>query len=501
MKRSLSAGILVVIAGLTACLPGGPSLPGQGDATPTSAELPTQPPNVQPGPSPIPTRTNQLAASTVLVDQTIDVATVQGGRLELPFNAPEMQPVAVTTTLISGTPVYQIKLADKFGNFLATYRSDPTQAVEAITEVTLPYEGAYKLIIDSLEGEGSISIQVTALGSPTGGGSIELGESLDGLIGAVRTYHTYQFALEEGQSVTVSTNQSEGAEPIDTSIVLYGPDGNYLTDADDVNPPADLNAQINDFIAPMAGTYTAIVTSKDTKTGGYAFTVAVGTEAPEAQGAADIVLDKEYRANFSDKSNLSATFDGTIGEVLKIGVSNVDDTVGIDIYISSPFGQTMAFAVNTGKGGATTINEFQLPYTGRYTLELRPIGDGQASFQLTRLAQPPTGGGILSDQQSKLPAVINQANVFHVYQFEAVAGDKVSLAAFSISKSGSLDLGFALIGPNGHQLLFADDSPSQFPKDPELTNYEIMQSGTYLIVLYSFSTNAVGTYDFVFTRK
>jgi hypothetical protein len=94
---------------------------------------------------------------------------------------------------------------------------------------------------------------------------------------------------------------------------------------------------------------------------------------------------------------------------------------------------------------------------------------------------------------------VTQPSVFHVYQFDAVAGDKVSLAAFSVSKDAKLDLGFALISPNGKQLLFADDSPTQFPKDPEITDYEIMQGGTYLVV-YSF-TSATGTYDLVFTRK
>lgn len=499
-------GIVSVVSvllalGLAACFPassGNPTPPAS-TAAPSVGGQPTQPASATGGPQAQPTRTGLLSASTVLVDETTDTTAAQAGKIQFSFNVPAMQPVAISVTLASGTPTYQLEVVDMYGNFLVSYQSNPSQPTETIPEMTLPFKGAYKLVLDSVSGDGSLAVKVTTLGKATGGGDIELGASLSGLIGAPRTYHVYQFNLTTGQSVTM-TAQADSGSDLDTALVLYGPDGHYLTDADDISAPTNLNAQVSGFVAPLDGQYTALVTGKGSSAGSYSFSVAADTNPPAAQGAADITYDKDYRANFTDKSNLDVSFDGSLGDVIKVDISKVDTTVGIDAYVISPFGQALAFAVNTGKGRSTDINEMQLPYSGRFKLELRPVGDGQATFRVSHLAQPPTGGGILSDQQNKLPGTITQAGVFHIYQFDAAAGDKVSLAAFSVSKNGSLDLGFALISPSGHQLLFADDSPSQFPKDPELTDYEIMQTGTYLVIVYSF-TPATGTYDFVFTRK
>jgi hypothetical protein len=342
-------------------------------------------------------------------------------------------------------------------------------------------------------------VKVSALGTSTGGGSLAVDGSLNGLIRAPRTYHAFQLSLSKGQVVTLGTKATDPGS-LDTSFVVYGPDGHYLTDADDVNPPVNLDASLADFMPPLDGLYTVIVTSKGDGTGAYSFSATSSSEPPTAQGSPEIAYDTEYHGNFSDKSNVDQTFDGSIGDVLKIQTYSATSGVSIDLYLISPYGQIIAYVVNPNKGRDTTINEVQLPYSGRFKLEIRPTGDGQATLKITHSSQLPTGGGLLSDSQNKLHASIAGQSVFHVYEFEAQAGDKISLAAFSVSKDGALDLGFALIGPNGRQLEFADDSDSQFPKDPELNSYEIMQSGTYTVIVYSF-TNATGTYDMVFSRK
>jgi hypothetical protein len=113
-----------------------------------------------------------------------------------------------------------------------------------------------------------------------------------------------------------------------------------------------------------------------------------------------------------------------------------------------------------------------------------------------------TGGGVFADGQAvSLPGRITAPNTFHFYQFSAKAGDRVSLAAFSVSQGGALDLGFAILGPGGNQIAFADDSTGEFPKDPELADFEIAQTGTYTVIVYSFTRAATGTYDLVLTRR
>jgi hypothetical protein len=244
-----------------------------------------------------------------------------------------------------------------------------------------------------------------------------------------------------------------------------------------------------------------IVNDVGSAIGAYTFSITSDTTPPEAEGAPSIVYDSEYRADLVEGSNLNATFDGGVGDVLRIEVFNLDPEVDVDIYLKSPFGQIIAYAISANQGEAAAINEVQLPYAGRYQLELKPRGAGQASFRVGQLTTGATGGGIFGDELTKaLPGSFSQPNVFHVYQFNASAGDKITLAVYSVNQEGQVDVGFALLGPNGLQLVFADDSTGDNPPDPELVDYEMTQTGVFTVIVYSF-TSATGTYELEYSRK
>lgn len=473
------------------------STPQQTPTRPASTSLPT--PETPVGP--VSTEQATVPAGTIMLDQTASLSA-QGPKAAFNFDGIEGQPVTIDAILVSGTPQFEMRLVDPFGNYLALFESDPALSTETISEITLPYGGGYAVELVPRSGDGSVEVVVTALGTKSGGGLLAApGASLSGTIGLPHTYHTYQMELTQGAVVTISAKSNLEGLP-DTALVLYGPDGRYITDIDDVVPRTDLDAVLSSYVVPITGTYTAIVTSQSATTGAYIFAVTLDTVAVAGSGSPDIVYDTSYTVQFFEGSTFTATFDGTIGDVVRIDVADAAPTVGLDIFLLSPFQQIIGYVVSETKGVPTSINEVQLPYTGRYKLELRPIGDGVATLQVKRL--PPearTGGGVFDSQTTaSLPGRFDATNVFHVYQFDASAGDKISLTAFSISPDGKLDIGFAVLGPNGRMLVFADDSESEFPKDPELTNFEALQSGTYTVIVYSF-TDAVGSYDLQFKRN
>ena len=174
----------------------------------------------------------------------------------------------------------------------------------------------------------------------------------------------------------------------------------------------------------------------------------------------------------------------------------------VDLRVYSPFNQVIAYAIDADYGQDSAINEMQLPYSGRYRVEITPHGTGQASFHLKRLAPSDlTGGGVFGDNPSGTRSGrINASDVYHYFQFNANGGEKITLRITSTNIVGALDMGFAVLGPDGQQVVFADDSQGSNPLDPDLEKYQIEQTGTYTIVVYSF-TDALGTYELSYSRE
>ncbi len=466
-----------------------PVLPGEVTSTPS-------------GPPPGPTSAAGYAPGAVIVEQALNLNASQGGPVEVAFEAIAEQVIRIEAARFGGAVDYEMALVDQFGNYLATLDAHVGRDIETLTEFTLPFHGTYQLVLTPIDGVGTVNVRVTALGPPSGGGVIdEVPYSANGLISNPEVYHTYQFPLAEGDTVTIAARANVAGAP-DLRMALYGPDGRFIAEVDDLDPPTDLNAVLPGFIAPLTGTYFAIVSNYGDAIGAYIFSITSDTEPPQAAGGPDIVYDNPYRAAFADRSTLAATFDGTVGDILRVDVTDPTAGLDVDIYLFSPFNQIIAYAVSQGAGEGEAISEVQLPYTGRYRLELRPIGSGQATFTLTRLPlEALTGGGLLGDGASATRSgAFTAPNTFHFYQFSAVAGDRITLRVTSAEDARDLDIGFALLGPSGRQLAFADDSDGNQPSDPALVDFEVRQTGAFTVVVYAF-TEAAGAYDLSFSRE
>lgn len=506
--------LVILIAASLACnivpapQPGGQDTTGGATSGPPAGEtpgaaLPTETP-VGDTPTPVPalpTTVPGAAPGTIMFENAFNL---QGGAEQQgTFDSTPMQTVRIDSTILGGTLEYELQLVDKFTNPIATLQSTVGRTTESIVEFTLPYEGEYVIKVIPIGGIGTVRVAVTALGPSSGGGFLTgTGTSASGLMSAGHIYHTYQFPLAQGEVVTIAARANLPEQP-DTRMVIYGPDGRFVTEVDDEDPAnSKRDAVAPNLVVAQAGTYVAIVANYGGTTGAYVFSIQSATEVPEAEGAASIVYGQALRGRFADQSNLSATFDGTVGDIIEVVVFDSEAALDVDIYVYSPFGQIIAFARDARQGQGETLNELQLPYTGRYRLELRPIGSGDASFQINRLdVSQLTGGGVFGDEVSKtLRGAFGERNVFHIYQFNAVAGETISLVVASRSQRGSLDIGFAVLGPNGLQLAFADHSEGSNPNDPALLDFPATQSGTYTVIVYLFN-DAAGTYDITFSRE
>lgn len=511
----LNVVVLLIAHLLTACALLGP---GATEVPPTATESAPVPLD-QPVPTPVPaeeqdvpvpetsepeaaepTPASGYAPGQVILNETVSTDQAAGG-IEWSFDAKVGQVVRIDAQVNGGTPAFEIRLFDRFNNRLAHVESASGAALAAISEITLPYLGAYRVAFFPMGGTGSITTTVTALDAPSGGGSVEVGQSYETALNAPNAYHTYSVDLLEGDVVSFEARAAANGLP-DTQLALYGPDGRLMAEADDVSTPENLDAVLSHFIAPLTGTYVAIVDNYSGTTGTYAFAVTSETIPPVAEGEPDIVVGRDYRIQLFEGSNLSLSFDAHIGDVLKVETFGLAPNLDIDMRLYSPFGQAIAYALDSEPGEPENLNEVQIPYTGRYVLELVPFGQGEATFRLLALTQEELSGGgsFGSDLHGTREGHVNASGVFHYYQFAGNAGNIVDISILSQSIVGELDLGMALLAPDGQQIAFADNQDALGSMDPHLQDYRLTQTGAYTIVVYTFDGEARGTYELSFTR-
>jgi hypothetical protein len=493
---TILAGILYMIVGCQTVLnPSGPATISIPTAAPTLtpmvvATTPTAIVTDVPG--------GFAAPGTVLVDQQLDLSIGQVEGDYVAFEALAGQVIRIEV-LPSGNPVrYGLALVDRFGTSLASASMEPGQASVPISEISLPYDGEYRVYLTAEEGNGSVQITVSAGDKSTGGGEVEeLPIYAKGEV-VPAAYHLYYFPLSMGQPVTIAARAS-GAASSELLVTLIGPDGRASESPETSDAMKGHDVILYAYTAPVSGTYLAVISTEDRAAASYTFSVTSDTEPPTPEGPPGILYNQPYRAKFSDKSNLKTSFDGTVGDVIRIDIGQPPADLDIDIYLYSPFGQVIAFALGSPAGQGEILTEVQLPYTGRYTLELRPTGSGESSFQVSRLgADTVTGGGSFgSDDAAQRTGVFSERNVFHVYQFNGVAGDDIIIVATPADQT--LHIGLSLIGPTGLQIAF-DGNIEPSASGPKTMRLSLTQSGNYSLIIYTLDGTS-GTYDLEFARE
>lgn len=463
-----------------------PESPSAESLPPTDAPLPTSTPH-------------RPAAGTILFEGARNLNALEASRLEGQFTVAAMQVLRIELEVAGGDLDYEFTLLDARNQALVQVRSDSPSSPLAINEITLPFAGTYTLRIAPLNGGGDTSVRVLALDLPSGGGRVDTpGAPYQGLLSSSNVWHAFEFDVEAGQAITLGAYATTAGAP-DTRMSVYAPDGSLIAATDDIEPPSNLNAVLRGYVPPQGGRYVALVSAATDATGPYNFILEVGTAS--VQEPADIFIGQSYSANFIDGDALRLSFDGAIGDALRVEVVAPSEDLDIDIRVLSPYESVLAYAVEDldAAGEPQLLNEMQLPFTGRFVLELVPTGSGQAQFSIQRLSQAElTGGGrFASGSTASLRGIIAAASTFHYYQFDATAGDRISLRVGVSNTTGAFDLGFALLNPDGTQLAFADDSGTGL--DPALANFTLPQTGTYTVVVYAL-TSGSGEYQITLNR-
>jgi hypothetical protein len=417
--------------------------------------------------------------------------------LSFSFDAADLQVIRLDVYTGGGVE-YDVHLLDPFGERLAVFESRGGTLEESVSEITLPYRGEYRLTLTPVFGEAAARVVVTALDASGGGGVVTVGgEPVRAAMTTARAYHTYRVRLARGDVVTFAVQAAEDGDVL-LGMSLYGPDGALLSEATNEEGEA---AAITGVVAPWDGDYVVLVGNRQGTRGGYEFAAASDSVPPPLAEAAELAYNREYRAGFYEGDLLTASFDGSQGDVLRVEIIEAEPTVGVDIRLYSPYGEVVAYAVGTQPGELASIREAQLPYTGRYYLAFTWVGTGQAAFRLAALpVESLSGGGQFGEEHQVFSdGTLEGSGVFHTYQFTGAAGDRISISVAVRRHTGELTPVMTLLGPDGRQLLAMSDTGEE-PEEISLENYELTRTGTHTLLIYGIGAGRV-VYSLDFLRE
>jgi hypothetical protein len=129
-------------------------------------------------------------------------------------------------------------------------------ADEILSEFRLPSDGEYTLRLIGFAGTGPATLLVRRLGEASGGGELTGGEDvLGGRFEDDLVYHVFTFDGEEGQSVDLVVDTTDGNP--DAFLTLVGPDGEELASSDDTD--GDLDPSLEGFALPATGQYMVLI--------------------------------------------------------------------------------------------------------------------------------------------------------------------------------------------------------------------------------------------------
>jgi hypothetical protein len=237
----------------------------------------------------------------------------------------------------------------------------------AILEFPLVVTGTYTIRALTYSGAGDYVLSVEVV-EPSGGGALWYGAVVEGTLPAPWSLHTWTFEGEEGQVVTIAMNDTDGV--LDCYLELYNPEGVFLTDDDDSG--GKLNALIETYTLPVAGTYRIIARGGEFgPMGTYALTVAQAEMVVQGTLAysdtVESVLPPGTRHHW--------LFEGEEGDVVSISMVGVDE--GMDAYLElfAPNGVQVAADDDSGPTTDAAISEFELPVSGTYRIVARGHSD------------------------------------------------------------------------------------------------------------------------------
>jgi hypothetical protein len=236
-----------------------------------------------------------------------------------------------------------------------------------IIEFPIVVTGTYTIHALTYSGAGDYVLGVEEV-APSGGGVLQYGAMVEGVLPAPWGRHVWTFDGAEGYVVNVAMDATDDA--LDCYLELYSPDGLLLTTDDDSG--AEYNALIEYYTLPVEGTYRVVARGGAFgATGAYALTLAQ-TEMV-VQGT--IAYSDTVHATLEPGTRHHWLFEGQEGDVVSISMAAMGEDMDTYLELFAPDGVRVATDDDGGGGSDAAIVAFELPLSGTYRIIARGHAD------------------------------------------------------------------------------------------------------------------------------
>jgi YD repeat-containing protein len=364
-----------------------------------------------------------------------------------------------------------------------------------IEPLSLPATGTYKILVDTSRqfASGSVSLQIFDVPADATGTIIFPGEaSITNTVPGQNSRLT--FTGTAGDRVNIVGNVTPvGQSEAGAFLSVYRPDGSLLVSPRFMSRTSVFGQQpafIDNLLLPSDGIYSILVDPS------YAdlVTSTVSVTGPPPDVVTTIVPGgAAVTVTTIVGQNARATFDGTAGQRVSLGFSNVSIPVS-RVSILNPSNGTMVFDFIYSGGSVRFFDTLTLPTTGTFTVLVDPLESYAGNMTLTLYDVPPDVSDSLSIGGPSLTVSINTPGQNAQITFAGTTGQHVSLNITSVSISNS---NVYIYSPNGSPLVFG--TYVSFG-GLLISNLTLPADGTYRIVVDPFGS-AVGSmtlsvYDF-----
>ena len=337
----------------------------------------------------------------------------------------------------------------------------------------LPDTGTYTIVVDP----GALTASLTLTLSEPVTGTITIdGPSVPVTIDRPGQDARLTFEGAAGQRVDLGVSEvsfETGVGAVEVSILR--PDGTTLASRFVFSKGRSIHTDP----LPDTGTYTIVVDPQEAKTVSLILTLS------EPLTGALTIDGPPVPVTLRPGQKARLTFEGTAGQRVSLGVTEVSFGTGDDVLISILKPDETALVSTTMGTSGGDLDTDPLPETGTYTIVVDPEGSsfdpGATTASLTLILSEPVSGTITIGGSS-VPIILNRPGQNARLTFEGTAGQRVSLGVSDVSfdiEGGVSGGKVSILRPNGTTLAstFIDTGGSDIDTEP------LPDTGTYTIVV------------------
>jgi hypothetical protein len=318
------------------------------------------------------------------------------------------------------------------------------------------------------------SIVVLAPPAPVAQGTVSIGETVTGAVGAGGS-STWTFTAAEGDRVNVIVDPA--TDSLDAVVDVLDAQGSSVLEGGALDNSFGLEE--TGPVLLSAGEYRVVVTGFADSSGEYDLTL----EGLTGAGAASIAIGDAFVADLAADSSQAYAFAGTAGQLLAFAVLPNDD-LDVVLTLLGHDGRELQ-TVDESFDDETLV--FTPATTGSYTLVVESYDGSPGSFAIS-LQTAGTGGGQSLSPGETVDGEL-AANTPQAYRFTGFGGESLT---FVVTPDDDLDVVVSVLDVDGSELDSVDAS-----YDEETVVFSPPADGEYTLLVESYD-GSPGTYTVAF---